>query len=627
MNKSKTRPRNFRKPILLGPRLTRSKRQKPTPIKMFIKIPLNKIPTNLILGGLIIAAGVSISYSIISQTNAQAQANLNITYPVKELGDCKNEGECRTYCDKPENIGPCVNFAEKNNLLSPEEAARAKAFAKTGTGPGGCKSKNECESYCNDSNNMEACLDFAEKNNFISPDELKEARQVASALREGAKLPGNCRGKAECEAYCDDPSHINECLDFAEKAGFVSGDKLKEARQAAKAISSGITPPGNCRGKKGCDTYCSEPSHMEECLIFAEKAGFIPPEEAERARKIIPLMMRGEMPGGCRGKAECEIYCSDQSHSEECANFAIKAGFMKPEEAEMFKKTGGKGPGSCKGKEECESFCNKPENNEVCFKFAEEHGLIPAEDVQKMKEGMTKMKEGLEMAPSEVKTCLEQAVGTETLGRIRAGTLTPGPQIGDQVRNCFEKSMPQGTMGPGGPQGIPGGPGAIPQGQFRGPGGCSSPDECTKYCSDPSHQEECGKFRGNQSQGQAPMIPQGVQLPEGVRSPEGMMQPPEGQNIPEGYKQMMPLNPQIPGQMLQEFKPPEGANIPQQYQQYQGMAPPQGMEQIQSIQPQQQYIVPPPSGTPPPTETAPPPPQSLLRFSPFGFLLQAFLGQ
>ena len=96
----------------------------------------------------------------------------------------------------------------------------------------------------------------------------------------------------------------------------MSGEELEEAKKAAKAISSGIKPPGNCRGKAQCDVYCSDSSHMEECLNFAEAAGFIPQEEAAMARKIMPLMMKGEMPGGCKSKDQCESYCEDGEHAE-----------------------------------------------------------------------------------------------------------------------------------------------------------------------------------------------------------------------------------------------------------------------------------------------------------------------
>lgn len=435
----------------------------------------------------------------------QAQTVTDIVYPVKELGNCDNEVNCRNFCDVKENMIPCINFAEQQGLISKEEAKRAKQFARMGEGPGGCKSKEQCEAYCDDNAHIDECLAFAGKNNLIAPEELEEAKKVAKALREGAQMPGGCRGKTQCEAYCDNPEHGEECLAFAEKAGFIPPEELEDAKKAIKAMKSGIKPPGNCRGKKQCDTYCSEPSHIEECFNFAEKAGFIPPEEVEMARKMMPLMVRGEMPGGCKQKEECEAYCQDESHMEECANFALKAGLMKPEDAEMFKKTGGKGPGDCKSKEQCEAFCNDPVNQEICMNFAQERGLIPQEKIQEMKEGVQKLREGIQMAPSEVQECIKSSMGTEILEKIQAGTLMPGPQIGDQVKACFEKMMP--LMPPADMM-----PGQLP-GEFKIPEGIQIPEQLPE------------QFKQ--------MIPQGIMppLPDEYK-----------QMIPQQYQQMPPTN-------------------------------------------------------------------------------------
>jgi hypothetical protein len=315
---------------------------------------------------------------------------------------------------------------------------------------GNCQNQTECRAYCDNLNHIEACLSFARENNLISQEELKEAEKMSQALRAGAGLPGNCQNKAECDAYCNNPSHLEECLDFAESAGLISSGELREARQMAKALASGVKMPGNCQGKKECEAYCSEPSHMEECFRFAKAAGLIPPEEAAMAEKVIPLMAKGETPGGCKTKEECEAYCGDESHIEECAEFSLKAGLMTAEEEEMFRKTGGKGPGGCKSETECEAFCNNPANQQVCFEFAKKHGLIPEEELQKMNEGIKSLKKGLEMASPEVLECLNSTVGIDTLNKIRAGTLMPSPQIGEQIKNCFEQFMPPEGMPPAG---------------------------------------------------------------------------------------------------------------------------------------------------------------------------------
>ncbi len=403
----------------------------------------------------------------------------------------------------------------------------------------------------------------------MPPEELEEAKKVSQALRSGAQLPGGCRNKNECEAYCNNTSHMKECIDFAEKAGFMSGQELQEAKQVLKAFEAGVETPGNCKGKQQCETYCQEESHMEACFNFAVAAGFIPPEEAEQARKMMSLMAKGGMPGNCKGKQQCEAYCADESNIQECADKFTQAGFMTEEEKEMFLKTGGKGPGDCKGRDECEAFCNDPANQEACFQFGKEHGLISQEDLTNMEEGMKQAKEGLDRAPPEVASCLQEKVGAGVLEKIRSGQFTPNPQLGEAMRTCFEENMPQGP-----PPGMEGGEGNMPGGQFQGgPGGCTSQEECQAYCQ--AHPEQCG----------------GSAFPEGGMPGtdfEGRMPPEGGMIPPETLKQFEGLIPQVPSSG-------DGASSQDQYrQQYQEQFQKQYQEQYQQqlqqqIQQQQQY--------------------------------------
>ncbi len=363
----------------------------------------------------------------------------DIVFPVAELESCQNEQECRAYCDDPANITQCVAFAEKYNLLSEGEIEKAKKFQDIGAvGPGGCRAERECRAYCENIENIEECLAFAAQHGFMQGSELQKAKKIAQALREGTRLPGGCTGKAACETYCSDSSHMKECVEFAEKAGFMSPEELKEAKQVLKALDAGVSFPGNCKGKNECEAYCEDQNHMEECVNFGIAAGFIPAEEAEQVRRVLPLMKEGKMPGQCRSKESCEAYCSDSSHIEECTTFFTQAGFMTQEEAQMFRKTGGKGPGDCRGRKQCEAFCNDPENQQACFEFGKEHGLISAEDLRNIEEGTRQMKEGIAMAPPEVAQCLREKIGAEVLQKIEAGTFVPNRQIGETMRSCFE---------------------------------------------------------------------------------------------------------------------------------------------------------------------------------------------
>lgn len=371
---------------------------------------------------------------------ASALSKEDIAFPVNELGGCSNEIECKQYCDDPGHIESCISFAEKYNLMSKEEAEYAKKFIAAGSvGPGGCISPDSCEAYCNDVNNINECLEFAERTGILPPQELEEARKVQAALAAGAQLPGGCRNKDECDAYCENPDHMEECIAFGEAAGFIPPDELAEARKVLAAIKRGVKPPP-CRGKAECDAYCSQPEHMEACLTFAQEAGLIPPDELEDAKKMLTAIKKGVRPPPCGGKDECDVYCGEESHFEECLNFAEAAGFIAPEEAEMARKTGGKGPGGCMGREECEAFCENPDNQQICFNFAREHDLLSQEDLRQMEEGKQQLLQGIDNAPPEVKSCLENIINIEGL---RSGAVMPTEDMGGAMRSCFEQFMPK----------------------------------------------------------------------------------------------------------------------------------------------------------------------------------------
>lgn len=337
----------------------------------------------LLLAVFLLAAGASAGVALATSAG-------DITFPVQELGNCKNQKECRTYCDKQDNMAPCVAFAKKHNLMSEQDIKKAEALLSsldTG-GPGGCTTKESCETFCDDANNIEVCVAFAEKHGLMSAQELKESKQVVKALKKGAKLPGSCANKEACETYCQDPNNV------------------------------------------------------EECVSFAEAAGFMKPEEAQEARKMMGFMQRGETPGNCKSKESCDSYCSNDKNIMECVGFAEKAGMISKEEADMARKTGGKGPGGCRSKESCDAFCNTPQNQQACFEFAKEHGLLSEEDLERIQEGMESIREALEEAPEEVVECLKENLGENIIQEIEEGTFTPGPAIGEKVRTCFELMRP-----------------------------------------------------------------------------------------------------------------------------------------------------------------------------------------
>ena len=271
---------------------------------------------------------------------------------------------------------------------------------------------------------------------------------LASAQESTVTFPvpelGNCTSKSKCRAYCDDLAHVKECVAFAESHGLMSAEEAKQAREFERLGGKG---PGGCTSKDSCESFCEKPANMRQCIDFAKKSGMMSGEELQEAEKVATYLEGGgAMPGGCRGEKGCRAYCEDAEHAEECVAFATKAGFMSEKEAEMFRKTGGKGPGGCQGRA-CESYCQDESHREACIAFATEHDLISEEDKQRMKQGREQAKQALEKAPPKVLECIEARIGGERLKAIRDGSGFVDQKLGEILPACFREVMGDGSRG------------------------------------------------------------------------------------------------------------------------------------------------------------------------------------
>ena len=75
-----------------------------------------------------------------------------------------------------------MEFAAKAGLASPEEIERFKATG--GKGPGGCRGKQECEAFCNNPDNQEVCFSFAKEHKLIGQEELEHIEKNSRQIRE-----------------------------------------------------------------------------------------------------------------------------------------------------------------------------------------------------------------------------------------------------------------------------------------------------------------------------------------------------------------------------------------------------------------------------------------------------------
>ena len=352
-----------------------------------MKIPLNK---TLIV--------VAIIFSLTLIQGALAQSIFDIEFPIPELGNCKDKQTCKVYCDDENNKEACRSFAAKYGI-------------------GGKQKDNE------------------------SADE----EEVLAALAQGG--PGNCavgksaKGReAACHQYCSKKENIRACVLFGKEHGLLKGKKLEEAQKVLQAIENGVELPKQCKDAESCEATCKKPKDVEtarSCFAFAEKAGILPADvNKEKAEKMFQLMEEGKGPfksfedfGKCENPENEEIL-------NQCIQFGTEHGFIPPEEAEIIRKTGGKGPGSCIGREQCDRYCR--ENEDECMAFAERHDLFPPEERARMRESAERIKSELQRAPEDVRACIEKVLGEQKYKEIMDGIRPPNRAASERMSTCFE---------------------------------------------------------------------------------------------------------------------------------------------------------------------------------------------
>ncbi len=377
-------------------------------------------------------------------SEVEVSKKYGVTFPVAELSNCGSIADCGAYCRKDGNLPACMKFVNTHQLT------KADVLSFNISQLGNCQIGSDCRNFCNRDENIAKCIDFADTYDLLSSSNIEISRAFTAAIGSGG-TPGSCRTLEECDHYCDDSTHTNECLDYVGKKKLVAEKELSASRRVAEGFRQGIETPGKCRGITECDNYCTDISHSSECMVYAGKVGFYPSEiEAGKAGKFIALARQGATPGGCTSKEVCDAYCAISSHGVECTDFAVSAGLVSKDDAEAIKKNGGTGPGGCKSKDECSAFCNQPSNQSVCLQYAQQHNI----DTGFKGPG----------GCSDKDSCTAYCTAHQS-----------DPE-------CQKMSSQYGGGG------------------FSGPGGCKDQASCTSYCTSNYQDPACAKYGGGDYQ-------------------------------------------------------------------------------------------------------------------------------
>ena len=263
------------------------------------------------------------------EERGRSQEILNALKSGVDLPDgCNTVEACERVCSLPERMRECVDFAEAAGYMDEKDARMMRETG--GRGPGDCQGQDQCMDYCEGEDNMKACMEFALRYELVPEHKVRETQQMVRAIELGAEIP-DCRDPDECRVYCAQQQNAVKCAEFAVAGGFITS---QQAQEAQRLLDENLLDdfPGDCRGQAECDAYCRQSENLQECTDFAVRAGYMEQQEADRLSRAV---VGG--PGGCQGNDECREYCEDPAHLNECLDFAVEEGSMTPQQATQLR--------------------------------------------------------------------------------------------------------------------------------------------------------------------------------------------------------------------------------------------------------------------------------------------------
>lgn len=345
---------------------------------------------------------------------SQVSAQSRLTYPIPDLGYCRDAKECYLYCEIPENKAACWSYgkykvgsdvlgvttmsADEKRMM--EEKARQYNVTFPIAELGNCAGPQECRDFCEQPTNQTTCMAFAKKKGFDKEMERSDGMDPGKRdeLLQQAKTELGCTSMESCSRVCE--SDHSRCEAFAKKhgvyqeppesSGRYSAEKKRELMQKAQSELG-------CTSMESCKSICE--TNPERCMAFAKKHGFDKGEGERReqyeSREYQPGAPSGVTPnygvqrfgkGGCDSEESCKKYC--QEHPSECPGFqgytrAIDGGAPAPAQTMQQSQGSYVGPSGCRTEAECKSWCETNPDKCPGFNQVKQKEMESSQELQK----------------------------------------------------------------------------------------------------------------------------------------------------------------------------------------------------------------------------------------------------
>lgn len=211
-------------------------------------------------------------FSIPALAQAVSQT-VALTYPIPQLGSCRDARECYWYCEIPLHQTLCQEFTRNHNLSQVLGVSTQESQTDSST---------------------------------TSP-----TRVLQTTTDLGIKFPipilGNCSSFDNCHAFCQDSANRSICTTFAQQKGLKS---------TPKKITYPIAELSNCSNQTSCRQYCEMPTNRLACKTFATTYN-IP----KSVSKKLDLLEKAKAELNCTTFSECKQYCDKPINKTRCDDF------------------------------------------------------------------------------------------------------------------------------------------------------------------------------------------------------------------------------------------------------------------------------------------------------------------
>ena len=128
---------------------------------------------------------------------------------------------------------------------------------------------------------------------------------------------GNCNSLTECKNYCEDVSHMSDCINFAKNHGFY---KAPPSPPSESSILEAAKSELGCDSKEACQQFCGLQENWIKCGEFAKKHSLGKPQPKPEASSSA-VLEKAKAILGCLSYDQCKSFCSVEQNRIKCQYF------------------------------------------------------------------------------------------------------------------------------------------------------------------------------------------------------------------------------------------------------------------------------------------------------------------